>query len=116
MLGALKSIKFVVMCGVVIVVLILWILLEASNSKQDVLRSELNQVKQNNMINQTTIKALNEEQYKTNLLLVNRQKTHSKVEKKLNENIKFLKEKLSKNECYLQPWPPDVIERLRSDY
>ncbi|WP_196589036.1 hypothetical protein [Aliivibrio fischeri] len=104
------------MCGVVIVVFILWILLEASNNKQDALRSELNQVKQNNMINQTTINALNEEQYKTNLLLVNRQKTHSKVEKKLNENIKFLKEKLSKNECYLQPWPPDVIERLRSDY
>lgn len=108
--------KWALVIGVIVAMVSMWLMLKASKAEQLALSARLKNALSANQVSQATIDTLSDENSQINLLLVERTRKHNKVEGKLNADIKTLRTELANYECYQQPWPSDVIDRLREPY
>lgn len=108
--------KWALLVGVFVAMVSMWLMLKASKAEQMALNGRLENALSANQVSQASINTLTDEKNQVNQLLVDRARKYNKVEGKLNADIKTLRTELAGYECYQQPWPSDVIDRLREPY
>jgi preprotein translocase subunit YajC len=97
----------------IMAMVVLWGLLQRSETKQIKLKSALEKAVSDNQANLAAIATLNNEAAAANRLLVARQRTQQQQRQELTDEIASLREKMAKIECAI---PSDVTERLRRPY
>ena len=105
--------KWLVGAGLVVAVVIMWLVLKASNAENTNLSQQLKAEQEANAVNQLTISSLKHDQTYMNDLLVQRKRAEQQGKRKLHEQMEQLEKQMANTECHI---PADVTNSLRQPY
>ncbi|MGF1876665.1 hypothetical protein L4D77_15210 [Photobacterium frigidiphilum] len=109
-------IKGLAALSVVVGLTVMGLLLNVSQAETAALLIQLEQAKQVNQTHTALIQTLTQERLDMNQLLVSRQAKQNQLEEQRHDDMEAIRVQLAGIQCYQQPWPDDVTQRLREPY